>query len=73
MFEIPKCPKCGSDTAPDLIKVNIIQDALCIDWYEETYKCRCSCHFVTLHPRKIYKDNVWIHRIEEHNVEGEEK
>ena len=65
MINLPKCPKCGSDTAPDLIEINILEDDYCVEWYEELYECHCGCRFVMLHTRKIDNDEkIWIHRVE---------
>lgn len=62
MINIPKCPKCGSDTAPDLIEVKILEDDYC-DTYEEFYECKCGCRFVALVPRH-FNDKVRVHRLE---------
>jgi hypothetical protein len=64
MINIPKCPKCGSDTAPDLLEVNVIEDAICISWYEELYECKCGCRFMTIVPRKINDEIVRIRKVE---------
>lgn len=50
MIKIPKCPECGSDTAPDLIEINILEGTY-FDSYEEVYECKCGCHYVALMPR----------------------
>ena len=66
MIKIPKCPKCGSDTAPDLIEINILEEGT-RNTYEELYECKCGCRFVALVPR--YLDG----RVQVHRVEHEEK
>jgi hypothetical protein len=62
MINIPKCPKCGSDTAPDLIEINILED-VGFNTYEELYECKCGCRFVALVPRYL-DDKVMVHRVE---------
>ena len=63
MIKIPKCPECGSDTAPDLIEVNILEDD-CVDIYEELYECKCGCRYVALMARDYPIKDVQVHRIE---------
>ena len=62
MIKIPKCPKCGSDTAPDLVEINILEEET-RNTYEEVYECRCGCRFVVLVPRYL-NDEVRVHRVE---------
>ena len=62
MINIPKCPKCGSNTAPDLIKVNILSATILNDTYEELYECKCGCKFVALVPRIL--SGIKIHKID---------
>ena len=62
MINIPSCPKCGSDTAPDLIDINILEDDEC-ETYEELYECKCGCRFVALNPRNL-DDEVKVYRVE---------
>lgn len=62
MIDIPKCPKCGSDTAPNLIEIMILEN-VGFDMYEELYECKCGCRFVALHPRHL-NDEVKVHRVE---------
>ena len=57
---IPKCPRCGNDTAPDLIEVNVLDEGF-RSTYEELYECRCGCRFVALIPRNA--ENAIIHQI----------
>ena len=72
MIRMPNCPKCGSDTAPDLIEINILED-VGLDTYEELYECKCGCRFVALVPRYL-DDKVMVHRVEhEEKNKGEEK
>ena len=61
MIKIPKCPNCGSDTAPDLVEVNILEEQY-RSTYEELYHCRCGCRFVALVPRVI-DENILVHKI----------
>lgn len=63
MINIPNCPKCGSYTAPDLVKVSILSATILNDTYEELYECKCGCRFVALHPRHL-DDEVKVHRLE---------
>ena len=63
MIRIPKCPKCGSNTAPDLIEIKILEDDDQYETYEELYECKCGCRFVALHPRHL-DNEVRVHRIE---------
>ena len=65
MIKIPKCPKCGSNTAPDLIEINILEDDY--ETYEELYECNCGCRFVALTPRYMHEKTLT------HRVEHEEK
>ena len=62
MINIPNCPKCGSDTEPKLVEINILED-VGFNTYEELYKCECGCRFVALVPRYL-DDKVRIHRLE---------
>lgn len=62
MINIPNCPKCGSDTAPDLIEVNILSGTVLNDTYEELYECKCGCKFVALVPRAL--SGMKIHKID---------
>ena len=62
MIKIPKCPECGSDTAPDLIEINILEEGT-RNTYEEVYECRCGCHYVALVPRDNAVDNAIVHKI----------
>ena len=62
MIKIPKCPECGSDTAPDLIEINILEEGT-RSTYEEVYECRCGCRFVALVPRDNAVDNAIVHEI----------
>ena len=61
MIKIPNCPKCGSDTAPNLIEVKVLEDDY-FDTYEELYECKCGCRFVALVPRML-DDEVRVHRL----------
>ena len=71
MINIPNCPKCGSDTAPDLLEVNILED-IGFDTYEELYECKCGCRFVALVPRYL-DDKVMVHRVEHEERKQEEE
>lgn len=62
MINMPNCPKCSSDTAPDLLDIMILEN-IGLDTYEELYECKCGCRFVVLHPRYLDR-NVMVHRIE---------
>ena len=62
MINIPSCPKCGSDTTPDLLDIMILENVE-FDTYEELYECKCGCRFVVLHPRHL-DDEVRVHRVE---------
>ena len=62
MIDIPNCPKCGSNTAPDLLDIMILEN-VGFDTYEELYECKCGCRFVALHPRHL-NDEVRVHRVE---------
>lgn len=62
MIKIPNCPKCGSDTAPDLVKVSILEEPT-RSTYEELYECKCGCRFVALVPRDNAVDNAIVHQI----------
>ena len=61
MINIPKCPKCGSDTAPDLIEINILEN-IGFNTYAELYECKCGCRFVALVPRFL-DDKVIINKV----------
>ena len=61
MIKMPNCPRCGSNTAPDLIEINILDEGT-RDTYEEVYECRCGCRFVVLIPRHFNK--IRVHRLE---------
>ena len=52
---------CGSDTAPDLVEVNILEEQY-RSTYEELYECHCGCRFVALVPRVI-DENTLVHKI----------
>ena len=62
MMNLPRCPKCGSDTTPDLIDIMILEN-VGFDTYEELYECQCGCRFVALHPRHL-NDEVKVYRVE---------
>lgn len=62
MIEIPKCPNCDSDTAPDLIKVNILESGSGASTYEEFYECKCGRRYVALVPRVL--EGHWRHIID---------
>ena len=62
MIRIPNCPKCGSNTTPDLIEIKILEDD-CFDTYEEFYECKCGCKFVALIERPI-DEQCLVHRLE---------
>lgn len=66
MIKIPKCPECGSDTAPDLIEINILEEDEYAT-YEELYECKCGCRYVALTPRYVHEKTLT------HRVEHEEK
>lgn len=69
MIKIPKCPKCGSDTAPDLVEINVLEEPT-RSTYEEVYECKCGCCFVALIPRDNMISNAIIHQtIRNGNVE----
>ena len=61
MIRIPKCPNCGSDTAPDLVEVKVLE-APNRTTYEEYYRCRCGCSYVALVPR-VVDENTITHAI----------
>lgn len=63
MINMPNCPKCGSYTAPDLVKVNIIEEGI-KNTYEEIYECKCGCRFVALHPRHL-DDEVRVYGVKD--------
>ena len=62
MIKIPNCPKCGSDTEPKLIEINILEEGA-RNTYEELYKCDCGCRFVALVPRDNAIDNAMVYQI----------
>ena len=68
MINIPNCPKCGSNTAPDLIEIKILEDD-CFDTYEEFYECECGCKFVALIERPI-DEQCLVHRLEHEEKRG---
>lgn len=63
MIRIPKCPKCGSDTAPDLIEITIFEDDDEYETYKELYECKCGCRYAVLTPRYVHERTL-THKIE---------
>lgn len=68
MIKKPKCPNCGSSTAPKLVEVKTV-DELFRSTYEEYYNCSCGCQLVVLVPRAIDEDTPVYKIVKEGNSE----